>query len=544
MKKYLMAMVGCMLWLSICNRLSAHFLWLVPLDESGSRVTLYFSEGPEPDDPALLKRVANLTTTPFKSKKPDSPVAFSWNDDQSRLIAHKKGASAWTLTHTFGTHGRDEKNLIIYRAMSVACRRPGMFDKDIVILPNEGVVCRPWFDGKQLTLLMEQDGQPIRGHSIELQSPNDHRTLETNADGKAIVDNVSPGVWAVRFLETDNKPGNHEGVAFKATKKYTTTSFIVPRWEATPDTAKNLARAELPEGITSFGATAIGNQSFVYGGHTGSAHSYSNEEQFHKLITWDVKTADAWREIAQGPKLQGNALVASGDSVIVVGGFTALNSKNEESKLQSQRGVHAYDLKQKRWSQLPDLPEPRSSMDAIVHQGFVYVVGGWNMPGDDSETQWLKTAWRLKLDDVSSGWQSIAAPPFQRRAIALASHGNWVFAIGGMDSNGGPTTETCCFDPQKNAWTEVGPIAGVPMNGFGAAALEVNGKLLVTTADGSIQQFNDALQTWSIVGQSSTGRFFHRMIPLSSDRFALVGGANMEVGKYRELEAIHLAGAK
>jgi len=74
------------------------------------------------------------------------------------------------------------------------------------------------------------------------------------------------------------------------------------------------------------------------------------------------------------------------------------------------------------------------------------------------------------------------------------------------------------------------------MNGFGAAATDLNGKLLVSTIDGSIQELNDERGIWSVVGQLPTGRFFHRMLPVSKDTVGVFGGANMNVGKCREAE--------
>ena len=143
---------------------------------------------------------------------------------------------------------------------------------------------------------------------------------------------------------------------------------------------------------------------------------------------------------------------------------------------------------------------------------------------------------RLPLGKPQSGWESIAEPPFQRRALAVVSHTGRVFAIGGMNAEGGPTKETCSYDPANNSWQTLGSIAGVPMNGFGAAATDLNGKLLVSTIDGSIQELNDERGIWSVVGQLPTGRFFHRMLPVSKDTVGVFGGANMNVGKCREAE--------
>jgi len=535
----LAATIYISLWL---NSVQAHFLWLVPMDESGSKVSLYFSEGPEPDSPALLKRIATARATPYRTEKPDDSMGFAFEEEDSQLVARQTGASAWTLNHTFGIHGRDEKNLIIYSAAAVACRRPGMSKKDAISLPRRGYSAEPTLDRKTLTIQVWDDESPAADVAIELQSSNDHQSLRTDRLGRLEVKDVSPGLYAIRCLKTDETPGEFEGVAYKAVKKYTTVSFIVPNLNRVT-VSNSDGTGLLPEAITSFGATEVGDSIYAYGGHTGSAHSYSLEEQFNKLVRLNLKSSKEWETVAEGPRVQGNALVAYDSNLILVGGFTAENAKGEKSRLVSQSSVQKFDLKQGQWKELPSLPEPRSSMDAAVLEGFLYVVGGWSMTGDSSETKWLKTAWRLPLKENQidtqnnqGKWQLIAEPPFKRRALAVVAHAGRIVVIGGMEEERGPTTEACAYSPATDSWEALGSIAGVPMNGFGAAVTELNGKLIVSTVDGSIQELDDDTRTWSVIGQLPTGRFFHRMLPVSKDSVAIFGGANMEVGKFRETE--------
>ena len=296
----------------------------------------------------------------------------------------------------------------------------------------------------------------------------------------------------------------------------------------------------LPEAITSFGATSTSNAIYAFGGNTGGAHSYSNDQQFNKLIRLDLKNNKGWEVITEGARVQGNALVSHGSSVILVGGFTATNAKGEKGNLVSQSAVQQFDLVNQKWTDLPNMPEPRSSMDAIVLNGYLYAVGGWNMRGNSAETEWHKTAWRLLLENPKAEWEPIAAPPFRRRAIAVAAHRDSVYVIGGMNEDGETTTETCIYDPKSNTWNVTFPIAGVPMSGFGVAAAEVGNQLIVSTVDGSIQHYDDARGVWQIIGQIPTGRFFHRIVAISDKAFALIGGANMSIGKFRDTPIVRL----
>lgn len=522
------------------SNVQAHFLWLVPTDESGSKVTMYFSEGPEPGNPALLKKLSSIQATPYRSKKPSNPVSFQFTENDSRLMAQSEGATTWSLTHVYGTHGQNEKNLIVYTASSMACTRPGMMDNDWIPLPRQGFTIEPEYSGKELTIRLFVGDKPSSEFEFELQTPNDQRPLKTDATGVAKALDIKPGVYAVRCLKTEDTPGEFEGVAYKAVKKYTTISFIVPDLKhASLVPAIAGKEIELPKAITSFGATRLGESIYVYGGHTGGAHSYSNDEQFNILAALNANAPVKWENIAEGPRVQGNALVADSQSVILVGGFTAENAKGEKSRLVSQSLVQQFDLKTMRWKELPSLPEPRSSMDAICLNGYLYVMGGWSMTGSSDETKWLDTVWRMSLDRKDA-WEKMASAPFLRRAIALATHQNKIYVIGGMKESGEPTTNVDCFDPATNSWSIVAPISGVPLNGFGAAATEIDGKLIVSTVDGAIQQLDNSTQSWRIVGQVDTGRFFHRIVPTSNNEFAMIGGANMSVGKFKETEFVRL----
>lgn len=295
----------------------------------------------------------------------------------------------------------------------------------------------------------------------------------------------------------------------------------------------------LPVEITSFGAAKSGDSLYVFGGHTGGAHSYSNKAQNNKLLKLDLKDlAAGWKEISTGERLQGLGMVAHGNRLVTVGGFTAMNEAGEKQNLRSQSNVRVYDLVKNQWSDLPSLPEPRSSHDAAMIGDVVYVVGGWNMQGSDSTT-WHTTAWSMDLSAPSPTWTEIAKPPFVRRAVAAVAHSGKLFVIGGMNEKGSTTKEVAVFDPASKSWKEVAEIQGEEsMAGFGASGWSVGGKLMVTTFEGAIESWNETLGCWEMKGKTKDARFFHRMLPLDDQRLVSIGGANMEVGKYAELEVV------
>jgi hypothetical protein len=233
-------------------------------------------------------------------------------------------------------------------------------------------------------------------------------------------------------------------------------------------------------------------------------------------------------------------MVANGDQLILIGGFLATNEEGDVHHLYSQSQVVTFDTKSGQWSSLPSLPAGRSSHDAIVLGDQLYVVGGWNMDGPES-TEWHDTAYVLNLRDTAAGWRELPAPGFQRRALALAAFDGKLFALGGMERQGGPTRSTSVYDPQTQAWSDGPELVGAQgMVGFGAAAWPLDGRLVVTAYDGSVQVLSVDQQSWEVVGHTGDARFFHRLMPWSPGHLVLIGGASMEVGKFQQPEVVRI----
>lgn len=309
------------------------------------------------------------------------------------------------------------------------------------------------------------------------------------------------------------------------TKQFGQTAKIVP--SGLPD---------LPETVTSFGGAIAKDALYVYGGHTGSAHSYSVAEQSNLFYALSyLEDSPQWRPLPSGPRLQGLALVPAGEDVIRVGGFTALNAEGEDQNLQSQSDVSRFDVSSGRWQALPPLPEPRSSHDAAVLGNHVYVVGGWHLSGKE-KTHWHTTAWKLDLEAVAAGWKPVAQPPTTRRALSLAAHDGSLFAIGGMQQKGGPTTSVDVYDPKTDQWASAPALPGAAMNGFGNAAFATGGNLYVTTIHGNALRLSTTDQTWTQIAQVDPPRFFHRLLPADDSSLLIIGGANMEEGKYTAID--------
>jgi len=282
------------------------------------------------------------------------------------------------------------------------------------------------------------------------------------------------------------------------------------------------APAALPRGLASFGACRLGTSCFVYGGHHGKAHVHTAANQSGLLLELPDGNPH-WLERAQGPALQGTALVAHGGRVIRVGGMQARNTDPATEDLWSSDEVAAFDPVTAVWQALPKLPEPRSSHDAVVHGDRLFVLGGWTLAGE--QQTWLATGWMLDLTTPDTGWQPLPTPPFQRRALAVAVHGERLFALGGLDQDGEPSSQVDVLDLGRQTGTgtwQRGP--DLPGFGFAVAAVAASGSLFASGRDGDLLRHDD--HRWTRVGRLALPRFFHRLLPAADGALLAIGGAS------------------
>ncbi|MCA8990202.1 MAG: hypothetical protein KDA78_21320, partial [Planctomycetaceae bacterium] len=362
-------------------------------------------------------------------------------------------------------------------------------------------------------------------------------SLRTNESSQVRVDLVSQTIDAFRVKVVEKTPGTENGQAFQEVRHYLTVTFPPMSYHQLHTTMPYPA---MPEPVTSFGAAVLNNSAYYYGGHTGNAHEYSDDGQGKTLFRLELKPGSEWESLEKGPGLQGLALVALNGKLYRMGGFTAKNKAGEDHDLWSQDDFAAYDPKTNRWEDLPALPEPRSSFDAAVLDGKIYIVGGWMLAGAGEES-WHQTAWRIDPANIEAGWEQLPTPPFQKRALSVAAFDGKLYAIGGMTSEGQPTREVSIYSPQTQQWERGPALLGHGMTGFGTSAFAQAGALYVSAFDGTLQRLSAEETKWELIGQFENARFFHRMLPVGDQQLLILGGSNMSVGIFDEPELLDLS---
>ena len=299
-------------------------------------------------------------------------------------------------------------------------------------------------------------------------------------------------------------------------------------------TKKKVAELSIPDcpvAVTSFGAAVCDGYLYIYGGNKGDAHTYSAEGQNNQFRRVKLENGSKWESLGEVPRRQGNALVSYKNKVYRIGGFEARNKLDQDNEeIVSTKDFAVDDPATSKWADLARLPEPRSSFDAVVAGDMLYVVGGWALSGDRDDSEWHGTAWRMDLSKEKLEWSSIPAPP-ERRANSLAELDGKVYLIGGMGDNARPTQSVLVFDTKTQKWTEGPSLPGMPMDGFGNSSFNIGGRIVVSTFGGQIIQLSDDGKSWENIDKLGTGRFFHRLVGLDNNRFAILGGTSADSEK-------------
>lgn len=533
---------GLLAVLVVVKTTSAHFPWLV-CDETKSpaKVEVYFAEYAEPGQAELVENIKAAKVRPVTAKGLADALAMKVSEDG--LVGTLPASDVprlLVLEHDYGVITRGPDTFLLRYYAKTGPELGSMAWEKVNVGEHLPLDIVPTRKGDKVALQVNWYGKPAKGAEVSIAGPNIDEIKE-NTDETGIIEFPvgDEGLYSIRARYAVDESGEHDGKKYEEVRYYTTLALNVGEAD---DSNQAAELPELPAPITSFGAAVIGDSVYAYGGHTGEAHVYCSEEQSDALYQLDVAAGSDWKRAARGPHLQGLSLVSHNGKLYRVGGFTAKNEIGDDHDLHSQDSVACFDPALGQWQDLPALPEPRSSTDAIVLDGKLYVVGGWKLSGEEKTGRWHETAWVLDLnvDPASAKWEKLPQPPFQRRALALAAHKGRIYAIGGMAKKGGVTTAVDSYDPSTRTWKSESALLGKPMNGFGCSACELDGKLYVSCIDGSVQRLNRDGTAWEVAKKLDEGRFFHRMLPVANHRVLLIGGSNARAVKQTDVEVVQI----
>lgn len=188
-----------------------------------------------------------------------------------------------------------------------------------------------------------------------------------------------------------------------------------------------------------------------------------------------VPSEDDWESFQSLERArEGHGVVVLGGRMYVLGGATGSGALLSSCEL--------YDAGDDDWDIYPywTLDPARASFGVAEYGGAAYLVGGFSLVGPVATVQRYV---------VGAGATTLAPMPTARGALALASTGEYLYAIGGRTASNEVVGTVERYDLDQDTWTTV---ASLKTPREGAVAAYLDGKLYVA---GGFDAFGNALSS-------------------------------------------------
>jgi len=177
--------------------------------------------------------------------------------------------------------------------------------------------------------------------------------------------------------------------------------------------------AALPEGVVSRNLVTYADFVYLVGGKNSSENPMSTIYGARMNASGGL---DAWSVAGQLPMpLYLHAAVVANDALFVIGGWDG-----KATRAEVWRAPLTSDGKVGTWSAMPNYPLPLDLYDAVVLNGSIYVVGGWN------GTQAQQAVYMAKLEGSGLGaWQLAGNLPQPLYRLAVTADSKQLYVTGG-----------------------------------------------------------------------------------------------------------------
>ncbi len=213
------------LGLLIVGRSNGHSTWIIPPEPGSKEFGVLFAEGPAPEDPQYLKKIADVQVTLVDKNGNRQVVSLATGED--RLIGKIPDGFevAWIdLQHTWGMFDRgDSKFLLKYRAIAYldpTAEHAATIGELEKICPRITVAKRD--EGYELLATLQ--GSPMPGVTIKSVGVGLTREWETNDAGKLAWNPKEAGLHGLVVKHTSNEVGKWENEAYETARLITSVT--------------------------------------------------------------------------------------------------------------------------------------------------------------------------------------------------------------------------------------------------------------------------------------------------------------------------------
>ncbi len=491
----------------------AHFVFVAPDANDPQKAIVVFSDELAPDANVPIDKIAGIKLQVRDASGKDVPASATKGEHALNVQVPGKGNRTIFGSVDYGVLQKGDSKPFLLRYHPKALVGSADSTKIGDKLPIEIV---PVIKSGKVRFQVLAKGKPLADAEVTVM-PNKDKSRKVTTDKEGLTPEFDArgrfGVWT---KASDAIAGELDGKKYEEIRNYAT--LVV-------DFKTEREFAPMPKATTSFGAAVSDGYVYYYGGHTGKPHSYSNATTVGTFYRLSLANPAKWEELPGGPIAQGVAVVAHEGKIYRIGGMQPRNKPEEKTDTHSLASAARFDTKTAKWEDLPDMPEGRSSHDAVVVGDAIYVAGGWTMNGAGKESVWHKTALMLDLKKTPLKWETIEQP-FQRRALTMAAHNGKIYVIAGLNASGAVERTVNVFDRSSKSWSKAADIPEGAMNGFTPAACSCDGRLYLSPADGKVYRLTEKGDRWEEVSALKQARVVHRMVPIGKGSMLVLGGSS------------------
>ena len=294
-----------------------------------------------------------------------------------------------------------------------------------------------------------------------------------------------PGVWSSLPNITRNGvqyPRQEHGVALVGDDIYV-LGGILP-WNGTTYPTTNIVQkfsfksriwtevAPMPAALNHVNVAVIHGKIYYIGGMEATDATYWNATGASAVYN---PAADKWTVLPglpEGRAIGSAATLVVGETIYLPGGLLYTNITYDQEGTTPM--FTSYNVKTRKWTNLPDLPAPRDHAGKGHYGDMLYILGGRSF-GNKNVVDTV-----FGYDLKSQCWSTNFAPmPTKRGGVASATIGSQIFTAGG---EGNPNASTAVFpqmqayDAIRNTWTNYADMA-TPMHG--TAAVTYKGEVII-----------------------------------------------------------------
>lgn len=246
-------------------------------------------------------------------------------------------------------------------------------------------------------------------------------------------------------------------------------------------------------------ATAVvDNKLYVISGFKDSSLKISNRVDVYNPATEIWETVANPRRPVPMPISHVQAAV-DGRYIWIAGGFEGNHPAPPTD------AVWQYDTVEDLWYQAPSLPAKRSGGLLVLQDRNLHYMGGTSADRDTSYSD----HWRLNLDSLQTGWETVSALPEARNHVSGAFIDGIIYAVGGQfnhDHDPVDLTFVHAFDVASKQWSRKADLP-FPRSHFETGTIVTDGRIIIVGGRANqngygfgqivnVTEYNPAADTW------------------------------------------------